>query len=232
MHQLPVKLSGYIFQLLLPLRDKQDKGLSWFLPTSICRIWQDIAWSNPFLWSTIHVKLGKPSCMGPAGRISIIHDRILRTWTLPLTLHISFSSYSKDSELEGKIEAISQCSNRWESLSLEMPLSLLRKFHFNSKSNYLPLRKLQIDSYMWHWEHDIKPIPFLNSKVSPEMIDIVGIPLRSLQISWNRLSTARVDCFDLGEITQLFQHASQMTYCHISLPQPKTTQFPQSLIKG
>jgi len=61
--------------------------------------------------------------------------------------------------------------------------------------------------------------------VSLEKIEMVDVCFKSLQNLWNRLSTAIVECFDLEEITQLFQLASQMTYCDILLPQCRPENF-------
>jgi hypothetical protein len=54
--------------------------------------------------------------------------------------------------------------------------------------------------------------------MSPEEIETDGVSFRSLQISWNHLSFAQVGYFDLEDVAQLFQHASQMTSCYLFVP--------------
>ncbi len=175
------------------------------------------------LWSTIHIKF---EWTAPSSRINILHDWILRSRTLPLTLYVDIGDSTE--ELKGVIDVISQCSNRWHSLSLDMPLELLRTFHRHV--HYIPLRRLRI-FIRGGLADDKLRVPFLNPNVSLEKIEMVDVCFKSLQNSWNRLSTAIVECFDLEEITQLFQLASQMTYCCLSAV-PKTSQSPQLFIKG
>jgi hypothetical protein len=52
--------------------------------------------------------------------------------------------------------------------------------------------------------------------MNPEKIEIYGLSFQSLQISWNHLTSAKINGWDLEGIAQLLQHASQMTHCHIS----------------
>jgi hypothetical protein len=56
-----------------------------------------------------------------------------------------------------------------------------------------------------------------NPTASPEKIDLHDVSLKSLQISFKRLSSAKLEWIQLEDIALLFQHASQMTDCDISL---------------
>ena len=222
-NRLPVELKYYIFELLLPLRDEWgtlpgigDRTIMPSYLTSICRSWRDIALSSPSLWSTMHIALGTHNSKSdPCSRINFVHDWILRSRPLPLTLHVVVHDKGfPEEELKGVIDATSQCSNRWHSLSLDMPLNLLEDFH-HSNFQCHSLKRLRIiarDGYL------NQPLPFLNPKTSLEEIEIYDVSFWSLRISWNHLSSAKVESFYMEEIAQLFQHASQMTYCHISLP--------------
>jgi len=79
----------------------------------------------------------------------------------------------------------------------------------------LPYALFQRDNFLWHrltqlWIHPSihtldRPLPFLNPTASPRKIDI-SIPTRSLQISWNRLTSATVNYLDLEDLALLFQH--------------------------
>jgi hypothetical protein len=55
--------------------------------------------------------------------------------------------------------------------------------------------------YLWvfrlsGWPRDIKPLS--NPTMSPEKIEICGVPFQSLKISWNRLTSATVRSVDRG----------------------------------
>jgi hypothetical protein len=234
-HRLPVELKNKIFELLLPSRNEWGAigaGRSVIMPlylTSICRAWRDIAWSNPLLWSTIQIGIGKKGSKSDPSRSNFIQEWILRSRTMPLTLHIVVhETKGFEEELKSIIDAISQCSNRWCSLFLDIPgtSNELSAFQHNNFQCHL-LKRLQIISRK-NWGKE--PLPFLNLEVNPEKIEVHGISFRSLQISWNHLSSATVEDFTLEEITQLFQHALQMTFCRIWSPRTGSRDFSMPLI--
>jgi hypothetical protein len=137
-HRLPVELKNYIFELLLPSRDEWGEFLAFERPkdpvmpsylTSVCRGWRDIAWSNPLLWSTMHIALEHEP------RHLIIESNQFRARLDPALSDLaSHSSHrcprqgGSEEELKTVIDAISQCSNRWHSLSLDIPLSCYAPF--------------------------------------------------------------------------------------------------------
>jgi len=222
MHRLPIEIKNYIFELLQPLRDNWGRidvpGI--IMPlylTSVCRSWRDIAWSNPFLWSTIHIGIGR-RISRTSDRINFVREWILRSRTTPLTLHLDLHRadvHEDDEEFKGLIDAISQSSNRWHSLSFKISWGLFPSLrHTITHCQHLKRLRIKNDGY----GPIDQPVPFLNPEVSPEEIDILGVSFRSLQISWNHLSSARVEWFTLGDIVQLFRHAQQMTACHIFFP--------------
>jgi len=216
--RLPIELKNRIFELLMPESESQDEwgidgtGVHSFLSTiSVCKGWRDVALSNPFLWSKIHIDLRTSY-----ETFSRINDWTLRSRNLPLTLHIQVNNDTIDPERV--LDALSRCSNRLKSLSLNIM--------FSDGSNDVPLGGLQHNKLQYHRLTQLQvvnsrlprfdqPLSLLNSTASPEKVVLVDVSFRSLQISWNRLVSATVTYFDLGDLSQLFQHASQMTFCQI-----------------
>jgi hypothetical protein len=191
---------------------------------SICRAWRDIAWSNPLLWSTIQIGIGKKGSKSDPSRSNFVQEWVLRSRTMPLTLHVVVhKTKGFEEELKSIIDAISQCSNRWYSLFLDIPgpSNELSVFQHNNFQCHLLKRFKIISRNNWGKE----PLSFLNLEVNPEKIEVHGISFQSLQISWNHLSSATVKDFTLEEITQLFQHALQMTYCRIWSPRTGSRDF-------
>src|SRR5258708_22303470 len=94
-HRLPIELKNRIFELLLPSRDEwgvicgtaMTPMYSFLASISVCRGWRDIALSNPFLWSTMHMEIGTSNTSSP------IDDWILRSQTLPVTFHIEVGGH-------------------------------------------------------------------------------------------------------------------------------------------
>ena len=220
-HRLPDELKNHIFELLLPLQDEWGKirrtertVMPTYL-TSICRGWRDIAWSNPFLWSKMHIVLGRST----SDQSKFVHDWIMRSRTLPLTFHIEVLDRS-DGGLERSrkilppvLDAMSHCSNRLQSLSIDVPFATLCAFQ-HSNIQWHHLMRLRIVMFPPHGQI-YQPLSFLNPTAIPEKIEVGHLFPKSLQISWNRLSSATVSFWGLEDIAQLFQHASQMTNCRI-----------------
>jgi len=210
-HRLPVELKNRIFELLLPSRNEWGviegtRRPSFLATISVCRAWRDVALSNPFLWSTMHIELA--TSMSPRG----INDRVLRSRTLPLTLHIdNYELVKEDFERSRKVlaDVMNLCSNRLQSLSLKVPSQVLGSQYNNFQ--YHRLTQLQIIS-----SGIDQPLSLLNPTASPEKIVIEGtVSFQSLHISWNRLISATIFRLKLEDAMQLFQHASQMTFCRI-----------------
>jgi len=207
-HRLPVELKNRIFELLLPPRDEWGEivgiGMQSFLATMslVCRGWRDVALSNPFLWSTMYIFLKTPDSS------SGINDLILRSRELPLTLHVDVG-YTPTLSL---FDILNHCSSRLQSLSLYVPLFILADLrHFQ----YRHLTRLRITlSEPYRYDH---PLSLLNLTASPEKIELSSVSFRSLQVSWSRLISISLDRLDLEEITQLFQQASQLTFCQVSV---------------
>jgi hypothetical protein len=133
-------------------------------------------------------------------------------------------------QLYDVLEVMSQCPHEWQTLSLDIPLSFLYIFHdsdSNFQSHLLAVRRLKIrcrDGWVG-WDDINRPVPPSNPKMNPEKIELYRLPFQSLQISWNHLTSAKVEDWDLEGIAQLFQHALQMTYCHISHPRRHASNF-------
>jgi hypothetical protein len=212
-HRLPVELKNRIFELLLPSRDKwgeirrtERTAMSYLNSILVCRGWRDIALANPFLWSTIHITLGTSNTS------SLFNDRILRSGTLPVTFHLQVTDNEKGLERSREVlDALSQCSNRLQSLSFVFQAHTTLGALQDSNFQYHSLMRLRIMS-LGPYERSDQPLSLLNPTASPEK---TGVSLRSLQISWNRLTSAQIDSFDFEDLIQLFQHAPQMTCCKI-----------------
>jgi len=124
----------------------------------------------------------------------------------------------------GNFDVLSHCSNRLQSLSLDVPLLSILRSLLHNNFQYHRLTRLQIRTSS-RLPPFGPPLLLLNLTASPEKIELDGISFRSLQISWNRLISATICCFDLEDLTQLFQYASQMTFCNISLLKPGPGDF-------
>jgi hypothetical protein len=138
-----------------------------------------------------------------------VQDWILRSQPLPLTLHIDVDRINV---LPPLLDTISQCSDRLQSLSLHIPRPILQAFQ-HSNLQWHRLRRLRIISSSIRIE---STFVIIEPDGEPRKDQIDGVPFHSLQISWNHLISANVSSFDVEEVFQLFQHASQMTDCRIS----------------
>jgi len=231
MYRLPFELKNHIFELLLPSWDEWGEipltertvMPSFLAAISVCKEWRNIALSSPSFWSIMHITLGI------SDSFSRINDWILRSGTLPLTIHIQVADDHNEEHsrrvLASILDALGQCSNRLQSLSLRVPSHVLYGLPYNN-IHYHRLTRLRITSFQLWGQFD-QPLSFLNATVGPEKIYICGLPLQPelQQISWHRLTSAKLQSLDLGDVTQLFQYASQMTDCQILSLKHGTTNF-------
>jgi hypothetical protein len=142
MYRLPVELKNHIFELLLPLWDEWGeipRTQRTIMPSywaSICRGWRDIVWSNPFLWSTMHIVLGSSNSTSDPS--SFLCNWTLRSRTLPLTFHIQVVDRTERGVEQSRtalapvLEVMSQCCNRLQSLSLDDPFAVLSAFQHHN----------------------------------------------------------------------------------------------------
>jgi len=217
-HRLPVELKNHIFELLLPSRDEwglipatERTVMSSYLNSiSVCRGWRDIALSNPFLWTTMHIALRTFNSIR-------FNDWILRSQNLPVTFHLQATDSKNRLERSREFlaDTFSQCSNRLQSFSFVVLDSTILESLQHSKFQFHSLTRLRIISLQLR-DPSNQPLSLLNPTASPEKIKLRNVSFRSLQISWNRLTSAKVNGFDLEDLTQLFQHALQMTFCDVS----------------
>jgi hypothetical protein len=144
-------------------------------------------------------------------QICIVRDWILRAQSLPLILKIEALKEGGLERIEGILDAISQSSTRRLSLSLDMSNALLRSFH-HSNFPYPHLKKLQnllrarllLSTYLI-----IEPESEPRSNRHP---------WRSFQVAPNIVEPSAAIDFDyVTDVIQLFENASQMTSCRISL---------------
>jgi len=218
MQQLPVELKNHVFEHLLPSRDEwgviprteKTAMRSYMDSISVCKGWRNVALSNPSLWSTMHITLGISDSS------SQVNDWVLRSGTLPLTLHIQVTDHN-DQEwsrrvLASILDALSRCSNRLQSLSLDIPFSVLCSFQRNN-FQYHRLTQLRIISQSHQFDQHLS---LLNQTASLEKIELRRVSFQPFQISWNHLTSAKFVFLDLEDLTQLFEHASQMAFCEIS----------------
>jgi len=217
-HRLPVELKNHIFELLLPSRDEwgeipatERTVMSSYLNSiSVCRGWRDIALSNPFLWSTMHIALRTFNSFR-------FNGWILRSQNLPVTLHLQTTDSENSLERSRTVLAFvfGQYSNRLRSFSFVFADCTIIEALQHSKFQFHSLTRLRIISLQSR-DPSNQPLSLLNPTASPEKIELRNVSFRSLQISWNRLTSAKVNGFDLEDLIQLFQHASQMTFCDVS----------------
>jgi len=214
MNRLPVELKNHIFQLLLPSqnewgeipRTERTVMRSFLASISVCRGWRNTALSNPFLWSSMHITLGS----GTADLSNRINDWTLRSQMLPVAFHIDVIDENSEQPRRVLPDLMSRFSNRLQSLSFYGPSTVVCGSQHDD-FQYHQLTQLRISFSDLHDQ----PLSLLNTTASPEKIELNSVSIRFLQISWHRLTSAKVQWIDLEGVTQLFQCASQMTYCEI-----------------
>ncbi len=163
-------------------------------------------------------------------------NQIMCSGTLPLTFCIRVVDRrtrgleQAKKELAPVLRAMSRCSNRLHTLSLDVLFDTLRAFQHNN----LPwhrLTRLRIHSSSQSPHQTNHSLPLMNPTASPTKIELNQVSIQSLMISWNRLTSATVNWVDFDDLMLLFRHVHQMTDCHVlfldygltNLPMPQIT---------
>ena len=139
--QLPADVMSIIFEFCLPdFTDKllpfTDEDLSFPLSLgAICSHWRDIAWSTPYLWSSLVVRIRSQNDSHIV--TGIAQEWLARSGQLPLTIRISSKSCIKT--VSALADIINQYSARWSNLDLCIPDSYYRYFH--AIDNHAPILK-------------------------------------------------------------------------------------------
>ncbi|PPR03435.1 hypothetical protein CVT26_007902 [Gymnopilus dilepis] len=212
---LPVEIISIIFIDYL-------EGVTCFGPRTalklgkVCRRWREIAWSTPELWTDL--------TMHPRHATSRTHVELAEEWLCrsgTRLLAIKFSCHRDDWDCPWKavldgceqmLEVLGRHSDRWCSVTLDVPSSHLEGFRALSG----PLSALHHLSLTAAWEdyEDFRvpdyPRIAAFSKSAPRTVKLSCI---KVDLDWRLVTKLTLDFVDIAEILHIFQTASSLIEC-------------------
>ncbi|KAF8956477.1 hypothetical protein BDZ97DRAFT_188204 [Flammula alnicola] len=222
-HQVPLEVASLIFTFFVPIIDESTRGWGYkklvYAPLTlgaVCRKWRQIAWSTPYLWTTICINLLTPK--SPQLKGQLVQEWLNRSGDLPLSIYIYHNNDFKPlpKELEPifrLIDIINQYSHRWYLLDLKLPSSLVSRFGRGSHSSTI-LQKLHLT---FSNTSPLKPDHHLFSldNVLPMLQEVVltDIPLNSVAIDWNNVTFVEARNFHVDECIELLRRAPRIDHC-------------------
>ncbi|CAA7270695.1 unnamed protein product [Cyclocybe aegerita] len=225
--------AGYLdpLPLSLPIRRSSTP----LLLASICEIWRQLAFATPQLWSSIFIQL-KPENV--QYQTKVVERWLGRSGGVPLSLHIVYREWrpgnvhatSIDSFIP-IIDLLNQHSDRWQDLDLALPHPLISRLGRNSQA----ATRLNTIRVALHRDAPVGThlFPITDVLPVPTVVDIMGLPFSSANVSWRSVTSVKFGWIDVGECLALFQQAPQMTSCAIEFLQDAPAGFvtlPQHLV--
>ncbi|KDR67518.1 hypothetical protein GALMADRAFT_258138 [Galerina marginata CBS 339.88] len=217
--QVPTEVVARIFELCVLERlpevsyrgmTKNEIGMPLIIG-SVCRVWRQIAFSTPQIWTSISIHLGnrhRPAQSGPT-YYTLAEEWLNRSRDLPLSIHVYGDEHSRGNRL---LELLSQHSSRWECLDLALPYRVASCLQGNSSGTSI-LRRLQLhceddSSYRSIGDHSFSPS---NMKLYPTFVSLNCWPLKRANIEWTHATHVDLSSPDFTECVEVLRRAPQLT---------------------
>jgi hypothetical protein len=170
---------------------------------------------TPRLWSTISISLSTSDPFTPS---QLAQHWIDRSRALPLSMSIMLANQEITNEnfWEPIFRVVNQCSDRWQSLWLSLPGTLLRQVRGNGR-NRSRLERFKVVNTRWLGFLGSSPKPaFAKPIPSPRVIELVSV--RPVGLSWSRLRNASLKNLAAHECLELLKKAPRLTcFCVINI---------------
>ncbi|CAA7266417.1 unnamed protein product [Cyclocybe aegerita] len=225
--KLPLELIARIFRFCMPdddgsisPRNSKKKGKNKvtlppmpLLLGSISKMWQDIAWSIPHLWTcmTVYLRSTYDPCQLDAASAWLARSKVL-----PLSVHIKTVASRKGSKgPDPIIELINQHSSRWRKLTLaEVTASLVSQVRGDG-TGAPALQTLYIATVTTSSRRVPQQFVLDNVLPSPAKIDVRGFSFSATKINWANATHIRLGGLCVAECVTLFRTARGMVECQL-----------------
>ncbi|KIM37075.1 hypothetical protein M413DRAFT_31225 [Hebeloma cylindrosporum] len=229
MQKIPPEVLANIFQFFVS-SDCESHCNPLFLG-AICRRWRAIAWSAPRLWCSIAINVNRGS---HGDEVRLIRDWLSRSGQLPLSIRITMNPNYEllpEAVISAVIEGVNEYADRWRVLDIQVPPSMLPLFHTDLRGKSI-LHTLTIDpGTCLSLERISEIFNPMNPRPSPTVVKIISVNLRSIGISWYKVTHLDLTHFSVDECFEVLRQAPFLTNGSFSiLPNPNQFQLPEHII--
>ncbi|PPQ73341.1 hypothetical protein CVT26_015314 [Gymnopilus dilepis] len=218
--RLPPEMLAKIFDTFLESYLSQIDS-PWKLG-AVCRMWREIAWSTPVLWSTLVLQYSRRPRNLSAARIELAMDWIGRSGCLPLSITIDYPLHNifrnhrfetLSNQVHRKLcdlmELVNSNAARWKYLHLHLPGDVLSLLDARSADGSSLLHTLSLRSCDVGGKVTINNI----SKLSPKVVEISAIPLRRLDFNWQLVTQLSMKARSIEDVSQALEFAPALRHC-------------------
>ena len=203
--QFPPEITSHIFIQYAPpiaLFDRDNRSTPLYLG-AVCRKWRQLAWATPRLWSSLLVgfrRRGKYNCINESDLPQLVAEWLERSATssLPLTIRLDLSGQGFEDHRDGVycdvMNILNKHSGKWYDMHFSLPMRHLHRLHGSLQENIL--RRLLLCHHRPFFEPSQFPTFSMIHKPSPTDLTLVAVGLPYVDIIWNNLTIASVDCRD------------------------------------
>ncbi|KAJ7021115.1 hypothetical protein C8F04DRAFT_1274103 [Mycena alexandri] len=239
---LPNEITSEIFQHLLDCDPASDLAHSALLVLGqICRLWRDIMWSLPALWSTISIRANYKTL---PRRLTLMEDWLRRSRSLPLSIslkhgpaHNGFTTLGAEGAA-AFFKVVRPHFDRLERLEIAVPLrgSDLRLEQFPMPR--LVHLGLWCDRCHYH-ESPVVILPATGPRLSSvELHHFYLESVAPLVLPWTNITTLVCNYIDCGDWRRILEETPALIHCRVShmrreaadAPTPTTLLHLKSLI--
>ncbi|KAJ3507655.1 hypothetical protein NLJ89_g6183 [Agrocybe chaxingu] len=186
---------------------------------AVCQRWREIAWSTPQLWTKLNIYLDPSIC---GWQTKVAQEWLARSGSLHLSIHLR-PRHQLDLSYHTNLFAplmrlLSEHSPRWKHLDVDLPHSFMA--HLRGDLHGIPvLHTMFIDDRYGSrlGGRGGGSLHFGQEASSLVSVKIYSYHFRSIGIGWQHVTTVHLSDLSIGECLELFQVASSLRECDISL---------------
>ncbi|KAJ3510246.1 hypothetical protein NLJ89_g4790 [Agrocybe chaxingu] len=183
---------------------------------AVCKRWRDIAWSTPRLWTRLNLYLDLKIV---DWQTLMTEEWLARSGSLPLSIRLRSRGERNLSSFAGLFRSLMyRQSARWKNLKVDLPYSLVALLR-GDLHGVSALQTILINDTSGFGTTERSEGSFQFGQTAPSLIsvDVKGFYFRSIGIDWRHVTTVRLGEVFEDECLQLFQLASSMVDCGLSL---------------
>ncbi|KAK7018577.1 hypothetical protein R3P38DRAFT_2539134 [Favolaschia claudopus] len=184
---------------------------------NVCRAWREIALAAPHLWRTIRLNLPSKNY---ENTLTLFNLWLERAHSVPYSVAVVYTDYEDKPSPDVIIEALTQTSEQWQDVRLELPFKDLQRL--NALEGKVPLlRKLLIgptDAYFTGLQGMRIP-PITAFSVAPllrEVRLVTGFPF-TLELPWAQLTKLQATSLSVCECLDILEASPSLVECTLSL---------------
>ncbi|KAF4616146.1 hypothetical protein D9613_011440 [Agrocybe pediades] len=176
---------------------------------AVCALWRRVAWSTPYLWTTISIAFFRTS---EPEYVQLLREWLNRSGTLPIDITVYTGVASSTAPAQPLIQMLAASCKRWHSACLRLPLTLLRNIF--AVAQHLPtIDSLEVVSSQMPSDEEDRPF-WTTHPPAPKSIRMVALTTKQLNVRWEVLTHANLAEYSTERCLEFLRCAPMLESCH------------------